>query len=150
MKHKKLITIISSIVIGISGASFLSSTISSNPVVSSRGLKRAYIPKRFRGNWYWNGHKLRVTANNINGYAIERNHDKAYYGTWRNVNKSTRHKLLIHPHGRKLDLILNNSGGTVTFQITKRHDHKCLIMTMGPSRIPYYRSRKVSKHHRNH
>ena len=150
MKHKKLITIISSIVIGMSGASFLPNTTSSNPIVASRRLKRAYIPKRFRGTWYWNGHKLHVTANTINGYGLERNHDKAYYGTWRNVNKSTRHKLLIHPHGRKLDLILNNSGGTVTFQITKRHDHKCLIMTMGPSRIPYYRSRKVSKHYRNH
>ena len=46
-----------------------------NPIerqtVQASSLKRAYIPKRFRGTWYANKHdKMKITANSVGGNGL--------------------------------------------------------------------------------
>lgn len=147
MKKKKFFALISAVTIALSSTNLLVSN-NSQPVYA-RTLKRTHIPKRFRGNWYINGHKIYISSNTINGFGIIKNHDKAYKGTWKDLSRSTTHKLLIHSRGSKLDLLLNNSGGIVTIKITKRHGHKSLLMLEGADYLHYYRSKAVSKRYRN-
>ncbi len=61
-----------------------------NPIesqtVQASSLKRAYIPKRFRGTWYVNKHdKMKITANSVGGNVVGKTYTNFYHGGYKDV-----------------------------------------------------------------
>lgn len=88
MKIKKILTVLLSSMLlttPIVGTSITKISSASNTVKAS-SLKRTYTPKRLRGNWYWNGHHLLITANTLTGYEFEyRRNTHVYKGSSRTL-----------------------------------------------------------------
>ena len=72
-----------------------------NPIesqtVQASSLKRAYIPKRFRGTWYVNKHdKMKITANSVGGNVVGKTYTNFYHGGYKDVGEGvSRHNLVL-------------------------------------------------------
>lgn len=71
-----------------------------NPIesqtVQASSLKRAYIPKRFRGTWYANKHdKMKITSNSIGGNVLGKTYTKFYYGSYKDVGDKPNNIILF-------------------------------------------------------
>ena len=51
---------------------------SSQPVHAKTLGVRTTIPAKSRGNWYWNGHRMKITYNSISGWDMITTRGKVY------------------------------------------------------------------------
>ena len=90
MKRKNLNYILVSLALLLVFAGRLSLSHSKNPIqvqtVQASSLKRAYIPKRFRGAWYANKHdKMKITTNSVGGNVIGKTYTNFYHGGYKDI-----------------------------------------------------------------
>lgn len=134
------------------GTSITQNSYNSN-IVKASSLKRTYIPKRLRGNWYWNGHHLSITANTITGYEFGyRRNTHIYKGSNRTLYSRhlNQRQIIFWQTKRTYHFALDDSQ-PISMYLTKKHGHQMLKVHVGiGSGTNYYRSRAVSKKYRNH
>lgn len=121
-------------------------SIENQTVQASSRLKRAYIPKRFRGTWYANKHdKMKITANSISGNVIGKKYSKFYYGSYKDVGEGVSRHNLVRYQGKTMIIFFEKGGSDTIFRVITRHHRKALYFQQGGGYIYFYRSRAVAK-----
>lgn len=125
-----------------------------NPIesqtVQASSLKRAYIPKRFRGTWYVNKHdKMKITANSVGGNVVGKTYTKFYHGGYKDVDVVSKHNLVRYK-GKSMIILFAKGGSDTTFRVVSRHHHKALYFQQGGGYIYFYRSRATAKRYGNY
>ena len=155
MKKKNLKYILVGLVlllVSVCGLSFFNGKIPvASQTVQANSLKRAYIPKRFRGTWYANKHdEMKITSNSISGNVLGKTYTKFYYGSYKDVgDKPNRHNLVRY-QGKSMIILFEKGGSDITFRVVNRHNRKTLIFEEAASRIYFYRSRATAKRYGNY
>ena len=138
------------VIVGLSFINDKNSTINQTVQASSR-LKRAYIPKRFRGTWYANKHdKMKITANSIGGNVVGKTYTNFYHGGYKNVVDGVSKHNLVRYKGKSMIILFAKGGSDTTFRVVNRHHHKALYFQQGGGYIYFYRSRATVKRYGNY
>ena len=138
------------VIVGLSFINDKNSTINQTVQASSR-LKRAYIPKRFRGTWYANKHdKMKITANSIGGNVVGKTYTNFYHGGYKNVVDGVSKHNLVRYKGKSMIILFAKGGSDTTFRVVSRHHHKALYFQQGGGYIYFYRSRATAKRYGNY
>ena len=138
------------VIVGLSFINDKNSTINQTVQASSR-LKRAYIPKRFRGTWYANKHdKMKITANSIGGNVVGKTYTNFYHGGYKNVVDGVSKHNLVRYKGKSMIILFAKGGSDTTFRVVSRHHHKALYFQQGGGYIYFYRSRATVKRYGNY
>lgn len=136
------------VIVGLSFINDKNSTI--NQTVQASSLKRAYIPKRFRGTWYANKHdKMKITANSVGGNVVGKTYTKFYHGGYKDVDVVSKHNLVRYK-GKSMIILFAKGGSDTTFRVVSRHHHKALYFQQGGGYIYFYRSRATAKRYGNY
>lgn len=155
MKRKNLSYILISLVILLVFVGGLSVSHDKNPlesqIVQASSLKRAYIPKRFRGTWYANKHdKMKITGNAVGGNVVGKTYTNFYHGGYKDVgDKPNRHNLVRYK-GKSMIILFAKGGSDTTFRVVNRHHHKALYFQQGGGYIYFYCSRATAKRYGNY
>jgi len=123
-----------------------------NKLVKTYHLKKATVPKKFRGNWYDNNTKLRITSKHLYCDWIDNNKTVPLYKSNKAFNKKIEtgkipfntHILLISSHKNNLSEGYPGGQGEV-FLFGHKHGHQILYSTVGR----YYRSRNLSRKYKD-
>lgn len=138
------------VIVGLSFINDKNSTINQTVQASSR-LKRAYIPKRFRGTWYANKHdKMKITANSIGGNVVGKTYTNFYHGGYKNVVDGVSKHNLVRYKGKSMIILFAKGGSDTTFRVVSRHHNKALYFQQGGGYIYFYRSRATAKRYGNY
>ena len=126
-----------------------------NPIesqtVQASSLKRAYIPKRFRGTWYANKHdKMKITANSVGGNVVGKTYTNFYHGGYKDVTEGVSKHNLVRYKGKSMIILFAKGGSDTTFRVVNRHHHKALYFQQGGGYIYFYRSRATAKRYGNY
>ena len=136
------------VIVGLSFINDKNSTI--NQTVQASSLKRAYIPKRFRGTWYANKHdKMKITANSVGGNVVGKTYTKFYHGGYKDVDVVSKHNLVRYK-GKSMIILFAKGGSDTTFRVVSRHHNKALYFQQGGGYIYFYRSRATAKRYGNY
>lgn len=120
-------------------------------VQASSRLKRAYIPKRFRGTWYANKHdKIKITANSVGGNVIGKTYSKFYYGGYKNIDGGVSKNNFVRYQGKTMIILFEKGGSDTLFRIVNRHHRKTLDFERSLGHIYFYRSQAAAKHYGNY
>lgn len=113
---------------------------SSQPVHAKTLGVRTTIPAKFRGNWYWHGHRMKITSNSISGWGMITTRGKVYRITLKQSDymRPSNKIIYIWNYGKKLDMAPRGWQAN-EFQIVRKNGRKCLLMYEGASIIPYYK-----------
>lgn len=120
--------------------------------VQASSLKRAYIPKRFRGTWYANKHdKMKITTNSVGGNVIGKTYTNFYHGGYKDIGSEgvSMHNLVRYK-GKSMIILFAKGGSDTTFRVVSRHHHKALYFQQGGGYIYFYRSRATAKRYGNY
>lgn len=155
MKRKNLSYILISLVILLVFVGGLSVSHDKNPlesqIVQANSLKRAYIPKRFRGTWYANTHdKMKITANSVGGNVVGKTYTNFYHGGYKDVTEGVSKHNLVRYKGKSMIILFAKDGSDTTFRVVSRHHHKALYFQQGGGYIYFYRSRANAKRYGNY
>lgn len=138
------------VIVGLSFINDKNSTINQTVQASSR-LKRAYIPKRFRGTWYANKHdKMKITANSVGGNVVGKTYTNFYHGGYKDVTEGVSKHNLVRYKGKSMIILFAKGGSDTTFRVVSRHHHKALYFQQGGGYIYFYRSRATAKRYGNY
>lgn len=138
------------VIVGLSFINDKNSTINQTVQASSR-LKRAYIPKRFRGTWYANKHdKMKITANSIGGNVVGKTYTNFYHGGYKNVVDGVSKHNLVRYKGKSMIILFARGGSDTTLRVVSRHHNKALYFQQGGGYIYFYRSRATAKRYGNY
>lgn len=126
-----------------------------NPIesqtVQASSLKRAYIPKRFRGTWYANKHdKMKITANSVGGNVVGKTYTNFYHGGYKDVTEGVSKHNLVRYKGKSMIILFAKGGSDATFRVVSRHHNKALYFQQGGGYICFYRSRATAKRYGNY
>ena len=79
---------------------------SSQPVHAKTLGVRTTIPAKFRGNWYWHGHSMKITSNSISGWGMITTRGKVYRLTSRqSIHMKPSNKVIyIWNEGQRLEM----------------------------------------------
>ena len=151
MKRKNLNPILISLAIllvFVGELSFFDGKISSeSQIVQASSLKRAYIPKRFRGTWYANKHdQIKITANSVGGNVMDKTYTDFYHGGYKDVGEGVSRHNLVRYKGKSMIILFEKSGRDTTFRVVNRHQQKALNFQQGGGHIYFYRSRATARH----
>ena len=113
---------------------------SSQPVHAKTLGVRTTIPAKFRGNWYWHGHRMKITSNSISGWDMITTRGKVYRITLKQSDymKPSNKIIYIQNYGQKLE-IAPRGGQANEFKKKRKNGRKCLLMYEDASVIPYYK-----------
>ena len=137
------------VIVGLSFINDKNSTI--NQTVQASSLKRAYIPKRFRGTWYANKHdKMKITANSVGGNVVGKTYTNFYHGGYKDVTEGVSKHNLVRYKGKSMIILFAKGGSDTTFRVVSRHHHKALYFQQGGGYIYFYRSRATVKRYGNY
>ena len=137
------------VIVGLSFINDKNSTI--NQTVQASSLKRAYIPKRFRGTWYANKHdKMKITANSVGGNVVGKTYTNFYHGGYKDVTEGVSKHNLVRYKGKSMIILFAKGGSDTTFRVVSRHHHKALYFQQGGGYIYFYRSRATAKRYGNY
>ena len=153
MKEKKLNNILISLALLLVFAGEVSFSHGKNPIesqtVQASSLKRAYIPKRFRGTWYANKHdRMKITSNSVGGNVVGKTYTNFYHGGYKDVGSEgvSRHNLVRY-QGKSMIILFEKGGSDTTFRVVNHHHQKALYFQQGGGYIYFYRSRSSAKHY---
>lgn len=119
--------------------------------VQASALKRAYIPKRFRGTWYANKHdKMKITANSVGGNVVDKTYTNFYHGGYKDVTEGVSKHNLVRYKGKSMIILFAKGGSDTTFRVVSRHHHKALYFQQGGGYIYFYRSGATAKRYGNY
>ena len=119
--------------------------------VQASALKRAYIPKRFRGTWYANKHdKMKITANSVGGNVVDKTYTNFYHGGYKDVTEGVSKHNLVRYKRKSMIILFAKGGSDTTFRVVSRHHHKALYFQQGGGYIYFYRSRATAKRYGNY
>ena len=122
-----------------------------NQTVQASSLKRAYIPKRFRGTWYANKHdKMKITANSVGGNVVGKTYTNFYHGGYKDVTEGVSKHNLVRYKRKSMIILFAKGGSDTTFRVVSRHHHKALYFQQGGGYIYFYRSRATAKRYGNY
>ncbi|HJG16283.1 MAG TPA: hypothetical protein K8V06_09150 [Ligilactobacillus salivarius] len=155
MKRKNLNYILISLALLLVFAGGLSSFHGKNQIesqtVQASSLKRAYIPKRFRGTWYANKHdKMKITANSVGGNVVGKTYTNFYHGGYKDVTEGVSKHNLVRYKGKSMIILFAKGGSDTTFRVVSRHHHKALYFQQGGGYIYFYSSRATAKRYGNY
>ena len=137
------------VIVGLSFINDKNSTI--NQTVQASSLKRAYIPKRFRGTWYVNKHdKMKITANSVGGNVVGKTYTNFYHGGYKDVTEGVSKHNLVRYKGKSMIILFAKGGSDTTFRVVSRHHNKALYFQQGGGYIYFYRSRATAKRYGNY
>lgn len=137
------------VIVGLSFINDKNSTI--NQTVQASSLKRAYIPKRFRGTWYANKHdKMKITANSVGGNVVGKTYTNFYHGGYKDVTEGVSKHNLVRYKRKSMIILFAKGGSDTTFRVVSRHHHKALYFQQGGGYIYFYRSRATAKRYGNY
>ena len=137
------------VIVGLSFINDKNSTI--NQTVQASSLKRAYIPKRFRGTWYANKHdKMKITANSVGGNVVGKTYTNFYHGGYKDVTEGVSKHNLVRYKGKSMIILFAKGGSDTTFRVVSRHHNKALYFQQGGGYIYFYRSRATAKRYGNY
>lgn len=113
---------------------------SSQPVHAKTLGVRTTIPAKFRGNWYWHGHRMKITSNSISGWGMIATRGKVYRLTSRqSIHMKPSNKVIyIWNEGQRLEMAPRGWQAN-GFWIVRRNGRRCLLMQEGADIIPYYK-----------
>lgn len=119
--------------------------------VQASALKRAYIPKRFRGTWYANKHdKMKITANSVGGNVVDKTYTNFYHGGYKDVTEGVSKHNLVRYKRKSMIILFAKGGSDTTFRVVSRHHHKALYFQQGGGYIYFYRSGATAKRYGNY
>ncbi len=119
--------------------------------VQASSLKRAYIPKRFRGTWYANKHdKMKITANSVGGNVVGKTYTNFYHGGYKDVTEGVSKHNLVRYKRKSMIILFAKGGSNTTFRVVSRHHNKALYFQQGGGYIYFYRSRATAKRYGNY
>ena len=155
MKRKNLNCILVTLVLLLVFAGGVSFSHDKNPIesqtVQASSLKRAYIPKRFRGTWYANKHdKMKITANSVGGNVVGKTYTNFYHGGYKDVTEGVSKHNLVRYKGKSMIILFAKGGSDTTFRVVSRHHNKALYFQQGGGYIYFYRSRATAKRYGNY
>lgn len=113
---------------------------SSQPVHAKTLGVRTTIPAKFRGNWYWHGHRMKITSNSISGWDMIATRGKVYRLTSRqSIHMKPSNKVIyIWNEGQRLEMAPRGWQAN-GFWIVRRNGRRYLLMQEGADIIPYYK-----------